>query len=1008
LRSLHIFPDGWVFTVLALLCGVGNAYALDPAAPVSQYLRDRWTSEIGFPGGPVNALTQTPDGYLWVGTEAGLIRFDGVTFTLVREQDPTGAVVDHVLGLTVDSEGSLWVRLEGPTLLRYSGGVFQFVGQEAGTDPRVTVIGRAKNGGLLFSSRRNGLVSFSQSHFQTLAPAASLPNSPVTAMVEVADNDVWLGTRELGLVHVTGDRTIVVTKGLAEIAVNCLLPGENGELWVGTDRGLFKWDGRELVRPPAGAPLARSKILALLRDHDSNIWIGTEKQGLVRLNASGLAYLDPSGESTQAAVTTVFEDREGDIWAGGSNGIERLRNRAVVTYSMPQGQMNGPVYADSQGRVWLAPADGGLDRLSDGKIRPVEQSGVGNDVVYSIAGTGDELWVGRRRGGLTHLHLSGGSIKSETYSQKDGLAQDSVYAVALSHDGAVWAGTLNAGASRYRDGRFTTYTSADGLASDTVNAIVEGADGTIWFATPEGLSALSKSGWRTYTTRDGLPSEDITCLFRDSGGIIWAGTMRGIAWVQAGRISVSSAPPLSTGSQIFGIAEDKSGSLWVATANRLFRVTRARLLQGSLVDGDFREYGRSDGLGAVEGLKRDRALVADAGGRIWISMNRGVSAIDPTRQTRGSARTLVHIESISADGSLLDLKHPRIPPGTRKIAIDYAGLNLSAPERVRFRFNLDNFDSGWNPPTAGTVAVYPSLNPGTYRFHVTASNPDGEWNDEEAEVVLEVDPAFWQTWWFRVCFVTSCVLLIATMYRLRLNQLTRQFNIRFYERLTERNRIARELHDTLLQTIQGSKLLAESALDEEWEGSGDPVRTRRALEKIARWLEQAVEESRTALNSLRASTAESNDLAQAFERAAKECRDGTTMESAVSVEGTPRELHPIARDEVYRIGYEAIRNAYRHSGGSLLEVKLRYSRNFALYVRDNGKGIDAEIVANGKPTHFGLKGMAERAERAGGKLTILGSADSGTEVELIVPGHIVFRDPEAPDRWSRVKRLFGG
>jgi signal transduction histidine kinase len=252
--------------------------------------------------------------------------------------------------------------------------------------------------------------------------------------------------------------------------------------------------------------------------------------------------------------------------------------------------------------------------------------------------------------------------------------------------------------------------------------------------------------------------------------------------------------------------------------------------------------------------------------------------------------------------------------------------------------------------------------------------------------------------------MASLALAITMSYRWRLHQLTRQLNIRFEERLTERSRIARELHDTLLQTIQGSKMVADDALDDV---PADPVRMRKALVKLANWLEQAMEEGRVALASLRTAQTETDDLTEAFERAAKECMAKASMYVAFSVEGTVKELHPVARDEVYHIGYEAIRNACNHSGGSRLEVELNFARNLALRVRDNGKGIEPEVAANGKQTHFGLKGMAERAARVGGTLNLFSSSDSGTEVELIVPGHIVFRDVDPKQGpWSRIKRLF--
>jgi ligand-binding sensor domain-containing protein/signal transduction histidine kinase len=1008
LRSSSIFRNGSVLTRLAIISLAGNAYALDPGRTVSQYLRDQWTTEKGFPGGPVSALAQTPDGYLWIGAEAGLVRFDGKNFRVTRQPDPTSFPIDHVLGLTTDGQGSLWLRLPAPTLVRYSGGAFTFVTPDSSNfDPFVTAMVRAKRGGLLFSSRRGGLSVFNAPRIESLASVDSLLNSPVTSIAEAGEDDVWLGTLDQGLLRLRGKRILRVTTGATDLKINCLVAGEKGELWAGTDHGILQWNGRDIARPAALAPLAHSQILAMIRDHDSNIWIGTGASGLVRFNASGLSFLDQSNGIFNAAVTAVYEDREGSIWTGGPDGIERLRDRLFASYPTAQGESNGPVYADSRGRVWWAPSGGGLRWLSDGRVRAVDQGGLEKDVVYSITGSGDDLWIGRQRGGLTHLLWRNGSFRSETYSRKDGLADNTVFSVSESRDGAIWAGTLNAGASRLRDGHFTTYTNVQGLAADTVNAIVEGSDGTMWFATPDGLSALFQDQWHKYTTRDGLPSANVNCLFPDSTGTLWVGTTGGIATFRSGRISVPSRLPTSLRSPIFGIAEDRNGALWIATSNHVLRVARDKLARDAFEDGDLREYGITDGLTAPEGVRRDRSIVTDSLGRIWISLIRGISTTDPVRIARESAPTLVFIESAAADGNPVDLKGLHIPAGTRRIAIGYAGVNLSAPDRIRYRFALDGFDHDWNTPLAGNEAFYTNLSPGPYRFRVAASNVEGVWNGAEATIAFQVDAAFWQTWWFVITAIAGCALAIAALNRLRLRRLTRQVNMRFEERLTERNRIARELHDTLLQTIQASKMVADDALDEELGGRPNSERTRLALERLATWLEQAVVEGRAALNSLRISTADSDDLTDAFQRAARECASKPGMQIVFSVEGTIREIHPVARDEVYHIGYEAIRNACSHSGGSRLEVELNYARNLALRVRDNGKGIDPEIAANGRQAHFGLRGMAERAERVGGKLSLFSSADSGTEIELIVPGNIVFRerDPKRRNGWSRLKKL---
>jgi signal transduction histidine kinase len=287
---------------------------------------------------------------------------------------------------------------------------------------------------------------------------------------------------------------------------------------------------------------------------------------------------------------------------------------------------------------------------------------------------------------------------------------------------------------------------------------------------------------------------------------------------------------------------------------------------------------------------------------------------------------------------------------------------------------------------------------------VIASNSYRQWNDSEAAISLEVDPAFWQTWWFRGSCVAAFLALLAAFYQLRLRQVARQFNIRLEERVGERTRMARDLHDTFLQTIQGSKLVVDDAL----ELSTDPIRMRRAMDQLSVWLASAMQEGRAALNSLRTATTQTNDLAEALRRVTEDGLIPGSMAVTFSVIGDAREMHPIVRDEIYRIGYEAMRNACTHSGATQLEVELRYARDLTLRVDDNGTGIDPAVVDRGKDGHFGLQGMRERAARIGGKLTLRSSAISGTEIRLIVPGGIIFRKrmPVRRSLFTGIRNLF--
>ena len=730
-------------------------------------------------------------------------------------------------------------------------------------------------------------------------------------------------------------------------------------------------------------------VLSILRDRDSNIWVGTSR-GLFRYNANGVSLLSATGPAG-----ALFEDREGNIWIGSTRGLERLRDSAFVTDSLPnvKSQSMGPLHVDSGGRTWIAPLQGGLRWLKGGHTGVVTADGIANDVVYSIAGTGkDDVWVGRQQGGLTHLRYSGNSIAAKTYTQADGLAQNSVYTVYRSREGTVWSGTLNSGVSELKNGHFTNYTTTDGLAANTISSIAEGPDGTMWFGTPQGVSAMSRKGWRTFTTNDGLPSEDVNCLLQDSTRILWIGTAEGLAYLSGEHVHVPRGVPESLHAPIFGIEEDKNGWLWIATASKVLQVNRSSLVKDVVGDADVREYGLADGLESTEGVKRSRSVVVDSADRIWLSLSRGLSVVNPSRITDHSVPALPHIESITADNDTVNVAASvRIAPSPRRITFDYTGLSLAAPGRIRFRYFLENFDSSWSQPVAAREAVYTNLGPGSYRFRLVASNSEGLWNGPETAITVHVAPAYYQTYWFRASCIAAFLGMLAAAYQLRLRQLSREFNLRVEERVAERTRIARDLHDTLLQSFQGVLLRLHAATCMVRDRPADARQTLNTLIEQAR---NAITEGRDAVQGLRSSTLACNDLARAITMLAEELAahptDTQSPAFRVQVEGTPRELAPILRDEVYWIASEAVRNAFRHSHAARIEVEIRYDpRQLRLRVRDDGRGIDQNVLAGGgRAGHYGLPCMHERATLVGGKLAIWSERDSGTEAELTIPASV--------------------
>src|SRR6266566_4201869 len=474
LRNLNIFRNGssagcswpkWVMAGFVALYLAVSASALDPNRTVSQYIRSSWGAEKSFASSSVTAIAQTTDGYLWIGTDKGLIRFDGLNFRQFEQANPSSFGIGAVQTLLADEQGNLWVLLRSTKLLRYRDGSFELVRGEG--ENAITTIGPGVGNRILLSSLAMGTLVYDGERFESassepvsakhqavaitetpderstrlswstgLAPhRLAAPTSAVISIATTADGKIWLGTESRGLFYLREGHVSAMPNRLPSGKVNCLLPFENSELWIGTSKGILRWNGSEVTGAGVPSPLLHAQILSMIRDRDANIWVGTTR-GLLRFNANGVSALARNSPASDSAVTALFEDREGNIWIGGPRGLERLRDSAFVTYSVPafKSQGIGPLYVDGHDHVWLAPIAGGLGMLKGGLGQSFQSAGSSRDIIYSITGHGNDLWLGRQRGGLTHLRDLHGSLNSKSYAQAEGLAQNSVFAVYASRD----------------------------------------------------------------------------------------------------------------------------------------------------------------------------------------------------------------------------------------------------------------------------------------------------------------------------------------------------------------------------------------------------------------------------------------------------------------------------------------------------------------------------------------------------------------------------------------------
>jgi signal transduction histidine kinase len=515
---------------------------------------------------------------------------------------------------------------------------------------------------------------------------------------------------------------------------------------------------------------------------------------------------------------------------------------------------------------------------------------------------------------------------------------------------------FDGGVAYFNNGQVrATYALTGDAAGGRVNNLVVDRDGALWAATEKGLGHVKNGRVVTLSSRNGLPCDAVHWIIQDDGDSYWLYMPCGLARIASADLNAAVRDP-------------------------------KRRVQAAVFDS-------SDGVGLrARPTAYDPQVVKDGGGRLWFLPNDGVIVFDPRRLSMNKLPPPVHVEQITADGTTYDRSSElRLPPLIRDLEIEYTALSFVAPQKNRFRVKLEGWDPDWRDVAYRRQAFYTNLAPGHYRFRVIAANNSGVWNERGAFLDFSIAPAYYQTRWFQAIVVAACLALFWGLHRLRVRQLAREFNLGLEARVGERTRIARELHDTLLQSFHGLLLRFQAATNQLPEGSVKQ-RFEGAIDQGA----QAIAEGRDAVQGLRSSTIETNDLAASVNTLGQELTTDRLPENAVAfqvtVEGTPRNLHPILRDEVYRIAGEALRNAFRHAHARQIEVEIRYDEHqLRLRVRDNGNGMAAQLpVGQVGSGHFGLPGMYERATVVGGHLDIWSDINSGTEVELSIPAIIAY------------------
>ncbi|HKX27431.1 MAG TPA: two-component regulator propeller domain-containing protein, partial [Blastocatellia bacterium] len=916
----------------------------------------------------IQSLIAGRDGSLWIGTAGGLISLKDGKFTTLAI--PGGMAANCINTLYEDRQGNLWIGTYGAGLTRFRNGEFtRYTSQEGlASDFVYAVI--EDHAGNLWVGTRQGLDCFKDGKFTHYTVKDGLPFEQVAAIHESRDRSLWIGTAG-GLTRFKDSRFTTYTQndGLSFEIVKCIREDQAGVLWIGTEGG------------------------GLNRFVDGKFTAFSLKEGL-----------------SNSSVLDLYQDREGMLWIGTlGGGLNRLRDDRIITYTTKEGLVNDVALAIYQGRdrsIWIGTI-GGLTRFKDGQFSNyLTRDGAADIKVLALTeDDGGNLWIGTN-GGLCRFKNG----QYTTYTAKDGLSHNTIRALHYDRDGTLWIGTRG-GLDRLKDGKFMP-PSTLGFQSNTVHIIYEDRGGSLWFGSNEGLARFKDGQFTTYTTREGLSHDFVFSIHEDAEGTIWIGTAGGgLNRFKEGKFVGYGTKDGLFDDGVHQILEDARGNLWMSCNRGVFRVSKREL--NDFAEGKIRAvtsvvFGTSDGMKSSEcNGSTQPAGIKTGDGRLWFPTMKGAAVIDPDAIRSQRLPPLVHIESIVANNQKAILTgNPGLisfSSNTPRLEINYEGISLSAPEKVRFRYYLEGFDRDWIDAGSRRVTYYTNLPPGTYRFKVMAGNSDGVWNETAASYEFYLAPRFYQQYWFYLL----CAALVACtgwgIYRLRV----RQMQARFLAVLEERNRIAREMHDTLIRGIVGASALL---------GAGSKmltVSTQQAdtyLEMASVELKKSLDEVRVAVSGLREAATDEDSLPNAINSVIRRMTAGTTIDARCIVRGHPQPMPEAVAEHLLQIGREAVANAVQHAAAGHILVEVQFDPHlFEMHISDDGMGFEVDKPKSDGASHFGLIGMRERAEAIGGQLILESQPGEGTRVSVRVAlnGSTRYATPNGHDRspWSRLRRL---
>lgn len=1005
------FTGTLVSFIACVLLTTPAARALDPNKHLTQYIHTAWRTQDGSLPAGMYHITQTSDGFLWfLSLPADIYRFDGVQF--LPWHLPAGVPIDRSMNIFADHTGGLWVlgtrdivRLRGKeasSSFQLEGGMFQSVSE----DPD----------GSLWVAREDApetpICHIADHALKCFGKADGIPISRVQSLLADGSGGFWLGGRNGDLVHWHAG-TSETYKLQSEIF--SMARGPDGSLWLGLSaegrgQGLQQLkDGavKPFVLPPFNG--SNFDIGSLMFDHDGNLWIGTKAKGIFRVHGNTVEHYDRTDGLSGDSVYALFEDREGIVWAGTTSGVDSFRDPAVVTFSQVEGlgkDLPAGILASRDGTIWVANA-GSLDHIVNGNVSSIRAGkGLpGKQVTRLLEDRAGNLWVGVDDG--LYLFNNG---RFRRLPEPDRQPLGMVIGLIEDIDGNIWAECRGKSQRllRIRDFQVREVFSAPQVPAAWM--LAPDPNGGIWIATRKGELVLFRQGVQhKFSLNPNAKNPAPHKILAQGDGSVLAASDDGLVGFREGKVQRMTTKNGLPCDFIISFIQDKEKRWWLYTRCGIVEFSDSDLQRwwsNAEAIIQTRVFDTFDG--AQPNIPSFNSADCSPDGRVWFTSGVVVQMVDPSALDHKLPSSPAYIESVIADRKeFAATEKLMLPPNPRDLQIEYTSPTFTIPQKVKFRYRLDPYDHDWHEAGTRRQAFYTDLPPGKYAFRVIASNSDGIWNDNAAQFDFSVAPAYYQTNWFRALCAVVMLAFLWGMYELRVRRLQREFNSALEARVSERTRIARELHDTLLQSLQALLFQYQAARNLF---AGGSERAMEVLDSTLDRTEQAIAESRNAIQDIRSDNIAQTALPELLTTAAgeltKSASDHSSPKFGLTVEGERRTLTPTTREEIYRVALELLRNAFRHANAQRIEVEIRYDdAMFRLRIRDDGRGMDLKLLQQNSSGHWGLRGVRERAERVGAKMDAWSEAGAGTEFQLTVPARVAYAEPRGGFQFELLRKL---